>query len=122
MKEQKTFYKNLYSSKVSVSEVEYKRFLENRNILPLENEVSLSCEGPVIEYEVTKVIKNMKNNKTPGTDGFSVELYKVFWPDINKILIKSFNEAFKKGSLSITQKQSIITCIPKGNKPREFYE
>ena len=28
--------------------------------------------------------------------------------------------ALKKGELSITQREGIITCIPKGNKPRHF--
>ena len=40
--------------------------------------------------------------------------------DISSFLINSFNEAFTKGELSITQKQGIIICLPKGNKPREF--
>ena len=62
----------------------------------------------------------MKNNKSPGTDGFPVEFYKFFWTDIGKFLINSLNESFNTGRLSFTQKQSIITCIPKGNKPREF--
>ena len=62
----------------------------------------------------------MKNQKSPGTDGFPAELYKFFWTDIGEFLINSFNEAFNKGQLSLTQKQAIITLIPKGNKPREF--
>ena len=44
----------------------------------------------------------------------------IFWPDIGEFLVNSFNEAFNKGQLSLTQKQAIITLIPKGNKPREF--
>ena len=35
-------------------------------------------------------------------------------------LINSFNEAFTQGELSLTQKQGIIICLPKGNKPREI--
>ena len=77
-----------------------------------------NCEGPVTEQEAQNVIKNMKNNKSPGTDGFPVKFYKFFGADIGKFLINSFNESFNIGHLSFTQKQSIITCIPKGNKPR----
>ena len=49
----------------------------------------LCCEGPIKEHEVKIVVKNMKNNKSPGTDGFPAEFYKFFWLDINKILIRA---------------------------------
>ena len=34
--------------------------------------------------------------------------------------MRSINEGFLKGEMSITQKEGIITCLPKGDKPREF--
>lgn len=73
----------------------------------------------ITEYEVKEVIKKMKNCKTPGSDGFPIEFYKVFWRDIGEYLINSLNLAFSKGQLSITQKQGIITCIPKSDN-REY--
>ena len=60
------------------------------------------CERPVSEKEAKEVVKNMKNNKTPGTDGFPVEFYKYFWCDINTYLINSFNKSFLKGELSVS--------------------
>ena len=60
----------------------------------------------------------MKNGKTPGTDGFTVEFYKFLGGDIGQILLESLNEALRKKELSITQKQGIIMLIPKNNKPR----
>ena len=62
----------------------------------------------------------MSNGKSPGPDGFPTEFYKFFWTDIGKYYIRSLNLAFEKGELSTTQKQGVITCLPKGNKPREF--
>ena len=35
-------------------------------------------------------------------------------------LLRSYNKSFDKGELSITQKQGIISILPKGDKPREF--
>ena len=35
-------------------------------------------------------------------------------------IIRSLNEGFETGKMSITQREGIITCIPKGDKPREF--
>ena len=60
----------------------------------------------------------MKHNKSPGNSGFTVEFYKVFWKDIGYFLIRSLNSVFFKGELSITQKQGVITCIPKGDKDK----
>ena len=39
---------------------------------------------------------------------------------MGKFVIRSINYGYKTGQLSITQNQGIITCIPKGDKPRQF--
>ena len=31
----------------------------------------------------------MKNGKTPGNDGLPVKFYKVFWPQISELFIKT---------------------------------
>ena len=78
-----------------------------------------SLEGPLSMEEVFEVIKNMKNNKSPGLDGFTVELIKFFWHYLKHFLIRSLNYAFLNGNMSYTQKIGIITLIPKGNKDRQ---
>ena len=60
----------------------------------------------------------MNNNKSPGLDGFIVEFFKFFWTDIGHFILQSLNYGYRNGSLSITQKQGVITCIPKQNKSR----
>ena len=52
--------------------------------------------------------------------GYPAEFYKFFWNDIGEYLLKSLNKSFQVGELSQTQKQGIITLLPKGDKPREF--
>ena len=64
--------------------------------------------------------KNMKNNKSPGSDGYTAEFFKMFWSDIGDFIIRSINNGYKQTILSITQRQGIITCLPKGNKPKQF--
>ena len=71
----------------------------------------------ISEEECLTALKEFKNNKTPGTDGFSAEFYKFFWSDL-----ASFNYAFQKGSLSISQKRGIISLIPKKNKDKTLLE
>ena len=58
--------------------------------------------------------------KSPGSDGFTSEFLKFFWKDLKVFVIGSLNYGYSLGSLSVTQKQGIITCLPKGDKSRHF--
>ena len=60
----------------------------------------------------------MKNEKSPGLDGFTVEFFKFFWIDIGVFVLRSINYGYGTGSLSVAPKQCIITCLPKPNKCR----
>ena len=60
----------------------------------------------------------MKNEKSPGLDGFTVEFFKFFWIDIGVFVLRSINYGYRKSSLLVTPKQGIITCLPKPNKCR----
>ena len=62
----------------------------------------------------------MKNNKSPGSDGFSAEFFKFFYNDIKTFIKRAINEGYREGKLSVTQKQGLITCLPKGDKPKQF--
>ena len=82
--------------------------------------LSVLIEGNLSYSELTKSLKSSKNGKSPGPDGFTVEFYNFFWKDIGHFLLKSFNHSFITENISITQKQGIISIIPKGHKPREY--
>ena len=43
------------------------------------------CEGKITEGECMAVLKKMKQNKTPGNDGLSVEFYLSLWPVIGDV-------------------------------------
>ena len=79
-----------------------------------------SLEGPITTDEALKALKNMANNKSPGSDGFTAEFFKFFWVDIGQLLVRAINCGYEIGELSSTQKEGIITCIPKGDKPKQF--
>ena len=65
--------------------------------------------------ELSKALRNMKNNKSPGTDGYSCEFFKVFWSKLGNFVMHSINYIYDIGELSLVQKQGIITLIPKEN-------
>ena len=62
------------------------------------------------------MLKEMKNNKSPGNDGFTVEFYCTFWLDLGDMLVGALNEAYNRGGMSNSQKQGVITLIEKEDK------
>ena len=60
-----TFYTNLYKKK-ETKESNYNFF--NNSINQINEEQIYSCEGNLTEYECRLSLKNMKNNKNPGSD------------------------------------------------------
>ena len=81
---------------------------------------NLLLEGKIDFKEAASALRNMKNEKSPGPDGFTAEFFKFFFVDIGKYFIRSVNEGLEKGELSVTQYQGVITCIPKDGKPKQF--
>ena len=57
---------------------------------------------------------------SPGLDGYTTEFYKFFWNDISEFLLKSYNYSLVNGSFSVSQRQGLITCIPKEGKNNFF--
>jgi hypothetical protein len=62
----------------------------------------------------------MSNTSSPGSSGFTAAFFKFFWSDLGHFLVRSINHGFETGELSVTQKQGIITCIPKGDKDKMY--
>ena len=79
-------------------------------------------EGEITYEELKIALKNMKNSKSPGNDGFTAEFFKFFWVDSGEYILKSINYAYRHGLLSVTQTQGIITCLPKPNKARNIFK
>ena len=121
LNEVERFYKVLYSCKDnSLHDVELKSLINPQYHISLDEKTSLELEGSITKEEALLALKKMKNNKSPGSDGFNSEFYKFFWRDLGVYLLRSINYGFSIGELSLTQKQGIISILPKGDKPREY--
>ena len=75
-------------------------------------------EGKLTVHELGQALKNMKNGKTPGIDGFPEEFFKVFWSKLKFIIQRAINSSYDNNELPLTLRQCIISCLPKGNKDR----
>ena len=123
LEEEKRFYESLYKSQNIDNDTFLESpFLKPQNITPLTQEEMESCEGLLSEDECLNAIKEFKNNKSPGTDGFTSEFYKFYWPELKLDMTSSFNYAFQKGTLSISQRRGIISLIPKKDKDKTLLE
>ena len=115
LKEIHKFYKNLYCQ--SAYETDIDEYLRHVHVPSISEEEAESCEGMLTEAECWKVLSTMKLNRSPGSDGLSVEFYRFFWNETKDMVINSLNEGYTKGELSFTQRQSIVTLLyKKGNK------
>jgi len=92
-------------------------YLQNLDFVTLDENDSSSCEGTLTEKESFEAVMSMQNNKSPGSDGISVEFYKTFWCHVKDLLLNSLNEGYRKGTLSDSQRHSVLTLLfKKGDK------
>ena len=70
--------------------------------------------------EVSKTLKNTRNNVAPGVGGFTGAFYKVFWCFLKQIVLGAMHEIFVNKELPLTVRLGIIALIPKGDKDRRY--
>ena len=115
--------RDLYKSKEDeICDIDLAHLFENSDIqIPkLDRQISDDLEREITEAELLSTLKNMKNNKSPGSDGYTAEFFKFFWKDLSTIIVRAVNDAFLKNQLPISQRLGIISCLPKGDKPRQY--
>ena len=90
LSEIKNFYGQLFQNyDHRISDVDLHDMLKHIKTRKLTSVQAKSLEGDLKLEELAKALKNMKNNKTPGIDGFPAEFFKVFLESIGYLDIKS---------------------------------
>jgi exonuclease III len=119
--EELRYYKTLYTQPVQNNSELRKRdqskalFLGD-DIPKISQEERDICDGDITIEEIGKALKELKNGKTPGTDGFPPDFYKFFWTDLKVLVFESLAFVVEKKEMSIDQRRGIINLIPKGDK------
>ena len=112
------FYSKLFDNKENslksmatskIPELQYFKKIDSSN---LGREISTDKLG--------KALKKMKNNKSPGIDGISADFLKVFWGKLKYHIKMELTTHMLKVHYLFLGAKSIITCLPKDNKPRQF--
>ena len=121
--EEVKYYKELYTSKVKTTsetkDIE-NDFLTDENIPQLNNLEKSLCDSPLTIEECSMALKQLSNNKSPGSDGFTTNFYKFFWIDIKDMVYESyiFSKTYK--ILTQNQKLGILNLLPKQGKDLRY--
>ena len=113
LQEQQRYYETLYSDQGNLNHQ-----IPRLQVPKLTDDIAESIEGPLTYKELTQALKRTKNNKSPGIDGFTIEFFKFFWINLGHLVLRSINEGYELGEMSVSQRRGIITCIPKTGKSR----
>ena len=93
LEEEENFFRNIYKSKnISLETDNSKHFFESADLKTLDNEEAERCEGLItITEECADALNKFQNNKTPGSDGLTIEFYRCFWEVLGHFMVDSFN-------------------------------
>ena len=106
------YYRQLYDNKMDNLE-EMGKFLENHNLLRLNQEEKENINRSITSTEIETVIKNLPTNKSLGQDGFTDEFYQIFREERTTILLKLFQNIEEGGTLPHSFYETTSTLIPK---------
>ena len=111
-------FANLFKKHDDFLDSEVISYLTYTTCLKLSSLESESLEGEISIEELGETLKMLSNNRSPGSDGFPYEFFKIFWGDIKHFVHRSLVYGLNNGELSITQREGLITLVPKPSKPR----
>ena len=111
LNEQVNFYRTLFTSN-GYSNIDAEYFLESVNTKLNEHE-KLNCDRDVTEDEIFKVIKQLKQNKSPGDDGIAAEFYITFWPLIKLEFTQVIKFILDSNTLAPSQNRAMLTLLYK---------
>ena len=120
MNEQVDFYSKLFQSEgwdENYSAHELTRYIVNK----LDKNEKEKLDEDINLDEISKVIKILKPNKSPGEDGIISEFYQLFWQDIKNEFFEVIEKNFKfEYTLSASQYKGVLTLLHKGGEREDI--
>eukprot|EP00253_Pinus_taeda_P008825 PITA_08825 len=86
----------------------------------LEEDEATDLAGPVSKEEVEAAMKCMGKDKSPGPDGWTIELFLHFFDQIGGEITEVVEESRRKGVIYKPFNSTFIALIPKKDDPESF--
>ena len=87
------FYKDLYARKPTyATKTDILKYVGNSKIKQLTEDEIGRLEKEIEQVEVSKCLKNTKNNVAPGSSGFTCSFYKVFRKLMSSLVTRAINK------------------------------
>jgi len=115
------FYKNLYANKKGTKPLQEDKAGMFDNLPKISDQDSANLKRPITEQELKESLDTCAES-APGPDGITYGTYKKLWPIFGTLILKSWDFSNKIGSLSTSQKDSIITLLEKQGKDKTQIE
>ena len=96
------FYQKIYLAPFNKSDNDIFEKLSGYNFNKLTDEEAQELAGLITYSEAFNFLKHMKNNKSSGSDGFTVEIF--FSVDLGHVIIKVINYNYSVGEISFVKK------------------
>jgi len=101
LNEMHDFYAKLYKSGEEWRTSGWEK--EIINITRLSDAEQMELEGEISYEELTEAVKSTKNGKSPGSDGFPVEFFQIYWKCFGALFLRCANECYRDGEYSAVQ-------------------
>lgn len=111
LQHQHSFYRKLYKAN---QDIMFR--LDNSMGAKISADERKNLEQDITLVELTNAVRSMQNNKSPGLDGLTIEVYKVFWQIIGPVLHQAIICSKRSGKLQLSLRRGLISLIPKKNR------
>ena len=118
----RSFYENLYSSKIihPENDIWYDQ-TALQNLPRLSDRAKTSLEQNLTIEELQKALSDLANKKSPGVDGLTAEFFKTFFNTLGPLILQTYNYSRNNGHLPISLRRAVITLLhKKGKNPEEI--
>ena len=108
------FFSNLYKSK----RMNF-RGIDGIPLQPIPQHLAAWLERPFEEDEIKRAIQDCDGNKSPGPDGFTLELFRSYWETMKDDVMRVFGEFAKDGIIHGATNETYICLVPKKENSSE---